>query len=184
MKNKVTTPLKAPIKALEDTQKFLPTTRGAPSKYRPEMCNIVIQVANDGGFHAAMMVACGIGNDTFYRWKKEIPEFKEAVDQADLISLALQEAVLVDGMLGKIKNYNFNANAMILNNKWRAHYARVNSSGGDTNIEITNNTINLSKDEIDNKIAQVLERLKKSGTDYTTNLIEHNPVHEDDLLDE
>src|SRR5260221_376748 len=144
----------------EITQEVVPYTRGAPTKYRSDMCGIVIQVAHDGGFHAAMMVACGIGNDTFYRWKNEIPEFKQAVDQADLISLALQEAVLVDGMLGKIKNYNFNANAMILNNKWRAQYAR---SGSGDNTEITINTVNLSKDQLDNKIAQKLERLKSLG---------------------
>ena len=141
---------------------ILPAKRGAPTKYKPEMCDIVQAVAHDGGFHAAMMVACGITNDTFYAWKRDIPEFKEAVEKADLISLALQEAALMDGMMGKIKNYNFSANAMILNNKYKALYTRGEGSG---NTEVTINTINLTPDQIDTKIAQKLEKLRSMGID-------------------
>lgn len=173
------TTVKQPKIAIEDAQEFIPATRGAPSKYRSEMCDTIIKVAQDGGFHAAMMMACGISNDTFYRWKNEIPEFKDAVAQADIISLAFQEAVLVDGMLGKIKNYNFSANAMALNNKWRAQYSRVNGGSGDT-TEININAINLSPKEIDSKIAQVLEKLKKSGNDYTAQLLENKEINTND----
>ena len=134
-------------------------------KYKPEMCDIVVQVANDGGFHAAMMVALGIGNDTFYRWKREIPEFKEAVEKADLISLALQEAILMDGMLGKIKGYNYSANSKILDNKYKALYQK----DGSGNTEITINTVNLTPEQLDNKIAQKLEKLKTMGIELKPN---------------
>lgn len=167
-------------KVIEDSEKqeFIPAKENYPlegintsssprrDKYKPEMCDVVIQVANDGGFHAAMMVALDIGNDTFYRWKREIPEFKEAVEKADLISLALQEAALMDGMLGKIKGYNFSANAMILNNKYKALYQRTD--GGST-TDITINTINLTPEQLDTKIAQKLEKLKSMGIELKPN---------------
>lgn len=155
-------------KIIENTPEveFIPATTGHLGKYRPDMCDVVIQVANDGGFHAAMMVALDIGNDTFYRWKREIPEFKEAVEKADLISLALQEAALMDGMLGKIKGYNFSANAMILNNKYKALYQRDGAGG---NTEITINTVNLSPEQLDTKIAQKLEKLKSMGIELKPN---------------
>ena len=140
-------------------QDFIPAKAGRTSSYRSEMCNLVIKVAEDGGFHAAMMVALGIGNDTFYRWKREIPEFKEAVEKADLVSLAIQEAALMDGMLGKIKGYNFSANAMILNNKYKSLYQKE----ANNTTDITINTINLTPEQLDNKIAQKLEKLKTMG---------------------
>lgn len=155
-------------KIIENTPEveFLPATAGGNTKYRPEMCDVVVQVAHDGGFHAAMMVALDIGNDTFYRWKREIPEFKEAVEKADLVSLALQEAALMDGMLGKIKGYNFSANAMILNNKYKSLYQRAD---GGSNTEITINTVNLSPEQLDSKIAQKLEKLKSMGIELKPN---------------
>lgn len=147
---------------VQSEAEILPARRGAPTKYKVEMCDVIKAVATDGGFHAAMMVACGITNDTFYRWQREIPEFREAVAQADLISLALQEAALMDGMMGRIKNYNFNANAMILNNKYKALYTRGEGSG---NTEVTINTINLTPDQMDIKISQKLEKLRSMGID-------------------
>lgn len=155
--------------------------RGAPTKYEEWMCEAVIQVAQDGGFHTAMMVACGIDKDTFYKYKNDIPEFKEAVEYADLISLAIQEATLVAGMRGEIRNYNFSANAMILNNKYRALYKT--GTGDNTEININNNTINLTKTEIDDRLNRVIETLKKSGTDVKSlvNLSESEVIeHTDD----
>jgi hypothetical protein len=137
--------------------------RGAPTKYEDWMCDKVVEVAQDGGFHAAMMVACGIDNDTFYRYKREIPEFKDAVEYADLISLAIQEATLIAGSRGEIRNYNFASNAMILSNKYRALY-KGNEGSSNTEININNNTINLSPQERDDKIAQILQKLKSAGS--------------------
>lgn len=59
---------------------------GPNIKYSSDMCDLIKQIAKEGGFHAAMIMACGISSKTFYRWKQEIPEFAEAVDEADNIS--------------------------------------------------------------------------------------------------
>jgi len=156
--------------------------RGAPCKYETWMCDTVIDIAQSGGFHAAMMVACGIDNDTFYRYKREIPEFKEAVECADLISLAIQEATLVAGARGEIKNYNFASNAMILSNKYRALY-KGTEGGNNTEININNNTINLSPKERDDKIAQIMQKLKATGSlppSLDSNIIDITPDEVDE----
>lgn len=143
---------------------LVPRQRGRPLKYRPDMCDTIVAIAYEGGMHAAMWTACGISQSQFYEWKLNIPAFRDAVEEADGISLAFQEAVLVKGMLGQIKGYNFNANAMILNNKYKAIYSR-SGSGDNTEIIINNNTLNLTSDQITQKIAQKLEKFKTLGVD-------------------
>ena len=146
---------------------------GAPSKYHPEMCNIVIEVAKEEGFHAAMCVALGITEKTFNVYRKDHPEFNDAVEYADLITLAQQEKRLQDGAAGRIEKYNFNANAMVLNNKYRHSYDR---SGSGNNTEITINAINLTPEQINYKIAQKLEKLKSLGIELQPAVIEHETI--------
>lgn len=133
---------------------------GRNTKYDSSMCDLVKAIARSGGFHAAMIMACGISKKTFYKWQDDYEEFKEAVEEADTISLAFQEKCLVEGMLGNIKNYNFSANAMILNNKYKTLYTK---SGDGPTTEININTINLTQEQIDDKIAQKLEKLGAAG---------------------
>lgn len=161
----------------DEQAKPLPKRRGPKNKYESWMADKIIEVAEGGGFHAAMMVELGITNDTFYRWKREIPEFKEACEQADLVSLALQERMLVQGALGQIKNFNFSAVAMVLNNKYKAQYQRT---GNETNVSITNNTLNVSSDEVRNKIAQKLELIKSKGVELTPQGMLENVKRESD----
>src|SRR3990167_884500 len=97
--------------------------RSRSSKYDPWMCDTVIDVAEQGGHVAQMCQAIGIqSRDTFYRWLKENSAFSEAYEAAKLQSQAFYEHLLLAGACGKVKNFNFHALAMILNNKFPSDY--------------------------------------------------------------
>jgi hypothetical protein len=52
---------------------------------------------------------------------------------------------------------------MILSNKYRSLY-KGTDGGANTEININNNTINLSPKERDDKIAQLIQKLKATGS--------------------
>lgn len=138
-------------------------SKGAPSLYSPDMCEKIVEVAAAGGHIPAMMKAIGIrSKDTWYRWQKEHPEFKTAVETAEIESQAFYEEVGLRGVLGLIPNFNASTYAIIVNNKFGKDYKR-NPTG--TEINITNNTLNLTSEQIREKIAQKLEHLKTLGVD-------------------
>lgn len=141
-------------------------TKRVDCKYRPWMCDAIIEVAQEGGYHAAMMLRIGVSKGVFYDYKNTIPEFAEALEKADLINLARQEKLLLDGAEGKVKNYNFTANQYILQNKYKSLYQRDNKELGSTSITINNLT--LTPEQRDSKIAQISEKLRSMGIDINS----------------
>lgn len=132
------------------------------SKYTPDMCQTITEIASNGGHVSEMMIALGISSkETFYRWQQEYPEFKEAYNLSKLVSQAYYERLGLKGALGEIPNFNASTYALIMNNKFSDEYKRSGSGGSHT--EITVNTLNLSPEQIESKIAQKIEKLKSLG---------------------
>lgn len=130
-------------------------------KYDPSMCQIILNVAEQGGHVPAMMKAIGIlSKDTFYRWLREHPEFNEAYEASKVASQAFYEEILLAGAIGKIKNFNFNALAMTMNNKFGEEYKR-NATGSTTEINVgsINSIEHLDSKELDKKILKLQEKL-------------------------
>lgn len=135
---------------------------GPATLYKPSYCDAVIDVAMQGGHIPAMMMAINIrSKDTWYTWKKEHPEFKEAVEYSKVVSQAFHEKKGLEGALGEIPNFNASTYALIMNNKFGDDYKRNPNGSGPT--EITFNTLNLNADQLTDKIAQKLEKLKSLG---------------------
>lgn len=131
------------------------------TKYEPWMCQKILELAEQGQHVAGMMKAIGIlSKDTFYRWLREYPEFNEAYEASKVASQAFYEEVLLAGALGKIKNFNFNALAMTLNNKFGEEYKRnATGSTSEINIGSINSIEHLDSKELDKKIAKLQEKL-------------------------
>ena len=137
---------------------------GPKCKYSPSMCDKVIEKASQGGHIPAMMMSIGVrSKDTWYRWQRDYPEFKEAVEFAKIVNQAYMEEIGMMAILGNIKDFNSSTYALVMNNKFGDEYKRGASGAGPT--EITFNTVNLTSSEISQKIAQKLEKLKGLGVD-------------------
>ncbi len=130
-------------------------------KYEPWMCQAIIDAAKQGKRIAGMCNVIGIkSKDTFHRWKREIPEFKAAYEEANLYSQELFEDIIVAGGTGKIKNFNFNAIAMLMNNCFKEDYSR-SATGSNTEINIgeINNSMSLTDEELKRKLLNVGKKL-------------------------
>lgn len=137
------------------------------TKYEPWMCDKILEVAEQGGHVPAMLKAIGVrSKDTFYRWLKEYPEFNEAYEASKTASQAFYEEVLLAGALGKIKGYNFNSIAMVMNNKFSDEYKR-NATGSNTEINVgsINSIEHLDGKELDKKIKKLQEKLNLIPTE-------------------
>lgn len=55
---------------------------GRPTKYKPEFCQIVLQVGEEGGWLCEMAEACDVHRNTMDVWSKNHPEFLEALTRA------------------------------------------------------------------------------------------------------
>lgn len=157
----------------KDSPAYVPFRRaGSQTKYSSMMCDKVVAVAMEGGFRAAMCVALNISLSTFNNYIRDYPDFADAVEFADLVTLAQQEQLLQDGARGMTEGkYNFTANAFILSNKYKHLYDKA-GGGGNTEININNNTINLTPEQLTAKIAQKMEQLKIRGIELDPVVIE------------
>lgn len=149
------------------TQEFIPK-RKAATKYKKQMCEQIIEVAEQGGHVAQMCVAIGVrSRDTFYRWIKEHDDFREAYETSKLYSRAFYENLLLQGAQGQVKGYNFNSVAMVMNNKFSDEYTRsVNGSNTEITIGSVNNAT-IDTDKLLEKAAELSAQLKTLEHDET-----------------
>ena len=55
---------------------------GRPTKYKPEFCETVIAVGEEGGWLCEMAEACDVARSTMDEWAANYPEFSEALTRA------------------------------------------------------------------------------------------------------
>lgn len=112
--------------------------RGAPTKFRPEMCELLIEHMSKGlsyeSFGATLTPR--IGRATLYHWESTHPEWKQAKDVGQTAMELFLERIGIAGMTGQLKN--FNATVWIFQRKnksgWRDSVEQIISSD-DVNVE-------------------------------------------------
>lgn len=100
---------------------------GAPTKYRPEYCQLLIEhMAQGFSFHsfAAVVDVC---YDTLHEWEKDFAEFSDAKGRAKAKMLLWDEKILNKGVEGKQRGYNAAAH------KWKM----TNTHGWKDKVETT-----------------------------------------------
>lgn len=65
---------------------------GRPTKYKPEFCDLVIEVGSYGGWLSEMAEACDVVRSTMDEWAATHPEFSEALTRAKQKAQAWFEA--------------------------------------------------------------------------------------------
>lgn len=90
---------------------------GRPTKYRPEMCDTIIELGKTGAGRAEMATEIDICRDTFNEWTANNPQFSDAV------KLALQHSQSWWEQQGRLATFGgtdgFNATSYIFNMKNR-----------------------------------------------------------------
>lgn len=59
---------------------------GRPTKYKPEMCDMVLPVMQDGGSIEQVALKLDISKPTLYEWIRDYPEFSNAINKGRLAS--------------------------------------------------------------------------------------------------
>lgn len=59
--------------------------RGRPSKYKPEYCDLIVELAKTGAGWAEWAVACDVDRTTLFKWGDEHPDFFTALTRAKLL---------------------------------------------------------------------------------------------------
>lgn len=90
---------------------------GRPTKYKEEMCDIVIECGKQGMSRHEMALQLGIHYDTLVEWEKVKPEFSDALKISKAYSQAWWEKLGRDGACGI--NPNVNSTMWIFNVKNR-----------------------------------------------------------------
>ena len=156
-----------PLPVIPVSEEFKAKKAGRPTNYQPWMCDKIIEIASKGGHRAQMIVALGIRSDTTLdTWCDKYPEFKEAYALSKIYSQAFYEDLNLKGTMGEIDRFNVTGLALTMNAKFPDEYKRPGSGGSTNNTEININSINLSPQQIDNKIAQLLEKFKAQGLEW------------------
>lgn len=57
-------------------------TAGRPSSYKPEFCDLVIELGNQGASIDEMAFECGVHDDTLRNWAEDHEEFFDAFTRA------------------------------------------------------------------------------------------------------
>lgn len=88
---------------------------GRPTKYRPEMCERIIELMREGASQNEVAADLGISHDTIAEWKKSIPEFSESIN----IGTRLSEAWWERHGRKQLENRDFNSTLWYMNMKNR-----------------------------------------------------------------
>lgn len=125
-------------------------TRSTGYKYSQDRAHIIITYLLKGTSIKGACKAANIHRDTYYLWKKEIPEFREMIEAAESdIEASLVESILSDD--------DWRAKAFILERRFR-EWAKIQE------VEM-----NLNKQLGTDVVISMIQQLKdKSVTDDTT----------------
>lgn len=91
---------------------------GAPSKYKPEYCDKIIEVMGVGASLTSFAAEINVHKDTVYEWMKEHPEFSVASKIARQKCQHWWEVLLRGTATGKVKG-NLGAQVFWMKNRFK-----------------------------------------------------------------
>lgn len=117
---------------------------GRPTKYKPEMCDLVISEMSDGASKEACAGALGVAVSTLYKWIDEKPEFSEAIKRGEALSRVWWEEKARQAVIGELPGFNPTAWVFCMKNihGWRDKTEVTGKDGGP--IETTSKVLNVN----------------------------------------
>jgi len=92
---------------------------GRPTKYKSEMCDVVIELMREGASQDEVIGHLDISRETFYRWKEENKDFSDSIKRGVRLSQAWWER---EGRTS-LRDSKFNYTGWYMNMKNRFKWA-------------------------------------------------------------
>lgn len=105
------------------------------TKYKPEMCEQIIELGMQGATQKAMWSALGISKSTADKWKKDNAEFAEAVSRATTESQAWWEREGIANLSNR--TYNTRLYEVMTKAMFPEDYREIKDSKVDVKAEVT-----------------------------------------------
>lgn len=91
--------------------------------YNAELCDKAYPLFLEGRSVTQVCVALGIVKDTYYRWKKEHPEFAAMAQAGEEASQAWWESRGEQGMFGEIDKFSGTPWIFVMKNRFKDSYS-------------------------------------------------------------
>ena len=106
-------------KTAKKAAKKTASKRGRPSKYKPEFCERVVEIASQGKGKAEIAFELGVDRDTLREWAKAKPEFSVAIKKAYEAALVWWEKKGREGTVGEIEGFNSTSYIFQMKNRFK-----------------------------------------------------------------
>ena len=124
-----------------------------PTEYKPEHCATAYKFMSAGLSKTQVMAQLGVARSTFYRWEKEYPEFKEAVEKGLVQFDAKHEELGTHGMMKTMDiDYQFWRDL----GKYRNGWADKQTATGNVTNNIQNN-INILNEQTNEELLMYIK---------------------------
>jgi hypothetical protein len=119
-------------------------------KFDPKMCDVIIEMGKEGASQKMMWSQLGISKTTAETWKKNHPEFLEALE----IALVHAQSYWETQLLANVENKNFNSRLVeiALRGQFQQDYRETRDTKIDVKAEI--------KVDYQKEIAELIAALK------------------------
>ena len=112
----------------------LDSGRGAPSTYKPENCEKLIESMSQGKSITQYLVENGVHIQTHRRWLDRFPEYRKAMDFGIMASMAYWEAMGERGCRGDIPQFNQSTYRFIMKNRFPLVYKDIHHNETTTTV--------------------------------------------------
>jgi transposase len=124
---------------------------GRPSKYKPEMCEKLLDLMAEGKTDTQTCAMLDISHDSLARYRRQHPELAEAYNKGKLLQQAAWEALGMQIVTGQIKGANATVYIFLMSNLFKTHYTQRADTA--VQVNLTNNAVGgLSNEELAEKI--------------------------------
>lgn len=123
---------------------------GRPSSYRPEFCDIVVELGKQGKSKTAIACELGVVKQTLYSWMSSHPEFLDAMMRAEQFSQLWWEDRAQKGIDKPTSEFNAGLWGKVMSARFPAEYREqkaVELTGANGGPIKSETTVHLTPDE-------------------------------------
>lgn len=143
---------------------------GCRTKYKPEYCQLMIDMMSEGKSYAAFLVAVDVIPSTALKWFVNYPEFREAKDKAILASLAYWENIGERASRGELPGANANLYKFIIKNRFPNVYRDIQEVKKEINVKFETTVNELGQIEQRKEVEAADQIIDITDNDVTTQL--------------